>query len=1447
MRTTTPTIDAALLEDVMKLKARLTVYKSRIFFDTPDLITTDVPDSTLLYSDSLPMPEAISHNASIGEYVTIFPDLDGNLAISLVTAGSHLTAKQTGVEFPIGKYNRPSIFGNYVFARNDDDGKWYRIQIDFALVEAGNDECIVAVEEIEALNDYLDTLTTPVNPYGAISATSATDGVLFFIDEGAIGFIYFDHTANTINHAPGRLFKPTEVYKKTEIYAEKLHYSTAVKVGDTIFAYFSHYTGEVKGVSFKNKHWSDFFTAVPTDLSEFKISNAFVHNSNVFLCGSFSRKEQFSSEERYTLFLKSLDGKTFSLDAKTLVSYVKYRFFAATNGETLIFSSAKRHYETQAHYQVIGEATTNITLALKTVNGSENGWTVNLVSGDERYFNEEIIFVGAYARMDIGIYTSAGLEWLKYHDVAIGNVKRGVGDGVREMGLNIVPDAKFHTSQMTYPFYIEMQGRQSMYTDATVFDKLYKLSSDAGVEWAFTIDFWDTDAPGAAFGPREHVAGSTTTHMSVDLLKAFKVYPKFGDAPTYRAKIYGWSRAGKQDTNPNTDDPTPVTTPNDDFRLVVEMMSPLGVKSTWVSDGASLASAYEHPPQTYFIEGARDGSYPVEYDIPNPGEGTQIIRVGVQVINSTGKTLYHVERVDIPGITAVYASQANYENTSFQIEEATASWALVEELTLTITDANAVDGNKVVTTQPLKPGYCYSIAIVGDVGFERDGYTWIQDAEFTGKQLTASSPFVEPLWTRTYPPGIGLLFNSSVRVKSTEFPYFGLYTKPVKEGVQTRFAPVVDHKYTFKHADERFRSSSIRNTAIPYVYSDGDPIEIALYLAGSGAITNIKRGVFKVYVFESPVPFTKFRYHKGVGRPAGTFKVIENTRTAFDPDQDYSTYLSFQTKVTSGTDNGEKIRIRPVFGTDLKITMKFKMQRYGFGDTFITSMWNQVLFGSSSVYFEDEEISLSSHWYETNNIVELHYDSTEDVYIDQSWWYPYPWAGVEYEREVTIEVLAVTPWVPQVPVPPSFILTLPDGTVIADPGINTTMKTMQKGTPQVLYATAPYSAYNFEATVRCSAKGHAKGGIVCLGIDEDNYIAVYFHYGAEIAVVRDGISKLVMHEDLPNQNYDDLLHDLRVRHQDGLFTFDVKYADGQWGTRGKTDFDVYGKSSGTTYRWREEDGPLCASDDIFHLGVYGLINPPHFRTMGHVSSSGYIGVLPCDINPSLGTSDFEDRWIDTVGYQVDIQGVIYNYGAVSRKLKLAGKHPMGPYQIRNTESWDSPYNDDRNGKTYQGGKAVEIGQFQWLNGTTHAELFKDVIVSSSGGYSWLLDESQWKVWIKTGGAVVWLRNRARHYSDEIPDYFADGYDRFFLTDGLLSVTPTVEAQYQHPYGSFVYLHSGEYVIIAGFMAVSLDADQSVSNLIEKISRTSGTDAIFLGDQTIASVSLDDGEDQVLNG
>ena len=478
------------------------------------------------------------------------------------------------------------------------------------------------------------------------------------IDEGGVRF------AIDGSSSPGRLFDPTKVltdYADSDILAK----AGVAVLGDKTFMYFTRYDGAVIGIYKQGSSWSDFFIAIPEDLSSFDITSVWAYNNRIFMTGNFYRKEQFSSGANYTLFCYSDDGFTFSLDRATLVTTIGdtfYSYFDEYSGYAgeLVFTNGTMGYRTSAPYQVIGESADSIDLLMQTLSGSmASGWQAALRAGAEEYYTNPLVVEGGFSKLEVGVSTaSGGLEWVKYHDCVISSVARNWADGARNMTIQIMPDGLWKTSVMTHPYYMEWQGKQrfeSAMKDTVGFED---ISGGSGQHWSLTQDFWITgDQDG--YTRETHVASTSTDDWASDPVDATLLvhYPTFGDPadfPTYQIDIYGWSRTGLPSNNPNGPGETEVAGSNDEFYglLLVEDLD--GNQSTLVTVIGDLVSDYSNPEQTYY--GTRAGSYPVSYTIPNPGNGWKILKMGVRVVSSDVTTTYYLERISMPGMPAEYTT-----------------------------------------------------------------------------------------------------------------------------------------------------------------------------------------------------------------------------------------------------------------------------------------------------------------------------------------------------------------------------------------------------------------------------------------------------------------------------------------------------------------------------------------------------------------------------------------------------------------------------------------------------------------------------------------------------------------------------------------------------------------------------------------------------------------------
>ena len=1229
--------NAVTLSTSTKSTARLTAYKSRTYFDVNSPTYNDFhPDfAHSIGAGGLPSSSAVSYIESINKVVTVSIDDNGHIALLREETSVYIVPTIYDIEIEVDPRSRPGIFGTKIFyySNNEYSAGWYCAEFDEEILFTGGDygegdaECILS-------NTLFSTL-----PSGAIYPVSATEAIILYIDEGAVRpvFIASDFSEH---ECPGRFINPVHILDDTnDIDFYTLHYAGAILKGETVYTYFTTHYGSVKVVKYKIANdglggtWSDQLIAVPEDLSTFKIGNVILEGDRIFICGSFYRNEEYNTGVNNTLLSWSDDGINFSLDRRTLVTQIDLRFLVVICDDYVMYISANRYNKELSPYQINGENCPNTIITLNSINGgTRSGWYANAKASNEVYVDNTNIDVGYFAKLEIGIETINGIEWVKYHDVVISSVKSGWKDGERTFNLQIIPDGLWHISSMTHPFYMEVQGKQSHFDPMVDLHNLYKANSGSGPTWSLSVDLWTADYSSGGMQWQTHDGGVSTDHLSRDLAELCNEYPVFEDASTYVVKIYGWSRAGVPSTNPNTADSTPTNTNNDDFYALLLCEDEDGEEQTVVSLLSEKTSTYIHPNQTWFTENIRTGSNPVTYAIANPGEGWKIKKLGVRVISggtTPNKTTYYVSRIEMPGITT--------------------------DLVLLSTETS-------VTEQIAAQRTPYLHTIYGD-----SEWPWDPN-DYADPCIYSQGPHGQLFFSGTPTQAIG-----------------------------------------------------------------GDFIPTT----GKVKVTGTFSGIGILHYYEDHFPpynrtnWITLHHHRSNGT------LVESAGDSF---------ISTQGAAYSAS---------------------------------LTHVFENVMTGDYFEAYMDSGLSQASYW-DQNKIWTIR---TSIYEVDQL-------------PEVDAEL----------------------------PVIMAAMKNTRKGIPQIFFSSRPYSAWNFDATMRTVYRGpYALSGIIGLATDKKNMIVGYIrngHYG--IMKVRNGV-RTVLHEDTDANIVEYIEYDIRFWHRNGLFGLEYKEKTDPWPTRG----------SQLTYEWTSFDEEVTIADDIFHMGIYQLIDPPRFRTTGFRTSQINIPVLPLDLDPQDGDSDFATDFPSSG--VVDIDGKKFTYTG-KLTFSSAVDFPIGPIQLRNFYKWNSPFNKDPDGSyTYPGGKAIEFTEFRWLAGATGHDDYEGALIGSNAGYSWINGETQWKSWITTYGAMVYLRERSRHYSSVIPDYVAMTSEKIYITNGLTGITPPAPEPGQtdtlYPEGTFVYLDSDDSVTVNGFFASNGEHDNSIAVLLDKFCRIAGTKAVFDGDIT----------------
>lgn len=615
----------------------------------------------------------------------------GNTVFDITSGGSILTDDGS----------RPSIQFDqnyvYIYHRRGDNGQIEVLRLNPNTFYAYN-------------GSVMDrSVVMPFDHKVAIHAVQPNTIAYFFNDEGAVGVGCASsgstitggssvwNSRNTIHS--GRIFFPTFVYTDSNGYSvADLNYSAAVMNGGSeILCYYtsgSGFYGNVTGTSLlPDGTWVDFFEAVPADLSEFAISNAVIApNGTVHLGGRFKRIDvtgAFASSTLYYLDLWGEDGRTFSLDRFTLVgigdediygssgppgtAWQWQMAFIQNDSASLMFLwDCGRYAYTNTSWCQAGTRAQSIEIPnydIKGLSGSPVGeWGIKLSNGGENYVDEPLIRVGNKIILEVGLMNIAGdsWDWMTLDNSIISNRKEGETDGRRTLDITAMPETAWRTSVMTHPFYMELNSKQSLYTDADKLDNLYVVSSVGTVEVEFVVDFWDE----GTLHPTEHDPGNNdlvTDDLTSSWERGIAEYPVIETLPI-TVKIYGWSRSGGMTHYEGGGDvPSDHNAVNDNFYPIITIKR--GDQETELVFDSLGGVTY--PPQTWYQD-ARGGlgDYPVTYTLSEANGlqvGDEISRVGVRVHNGNASdpTVFYIERLEIPEVAMlIEVSGETWEESS---------------------------------------------------------------------------------------------------------------------------------------------------------------------------------------------------------------------------------------------------------------------------------------------------------------------------------------------------------------------------------------------------------------------------------------------------------------------------------------------------------------------------------------------------------------------------------------------------------------------------------------------------------------------------------------------------------------------------------------------------------------------------------------------------------------
>jgi len=375
----------------------------------------------------------------------------------------------------------------------------------------------------------------------------------------------------------------------------------------------------------------------------------------------------------------------------------------------------------------------------------------------------------------------------------------------------------------------------------------------------------------------------------------------------------------------------------------------------------------------------------------------------------------------------------------------------------------------------------------------------------------------------------------------------------------------------------------------------------------------------------------------------------------------------------------------------------------------------------------------------------------------------------------------------------------------------TILKNTKKGYPLLLFSAKPYSAFNFQTCATFKMVGNYTWvGLIGMATDAENYIVARCSMTrVQIIKVRNGFMQILAEDYIAeNRGYITVM----FSHKDGLFS--VRQLIGGYFT-----------DPILTYRWKESDGPLSTDPDLYHVGVYSCINPPHFRITSYSREN-------CDGIPYLpGTDDSTLSLFPDSGW-VTIDDSKYYYQ--SRKPWISELTNItnfpGPFQVKSTGAFT--YTNPDSGIVFSG-KAAEAAMFDWRNLSND---FNDLFFATDAQYAWTISAVDRKNFISP---TTWLRNRARFFCPHQKGVVSTTH-RAWITTGLTGIDTSWTSESinpQHDMGSLCFLDSDDFAQIEMFRSSSGDTDATIGDMLNMVTRMAGATPLFSGDKVIPSMSL----------
>lgn len=399
------------------------------------------------------------------------------------------------------------------------------------------------------------------------------------------------------------------------------------------------------------------------------------------------------------------------------------------------------------------------------------------------------------------------------------------------------------------------------------------------------------------------------------------------------------------------------------------------------------------------------------------------------------------------------------------------------------------------------------------------------------------------------------------------------------------------------------------------------------------------------------------------------------------------------------------------------------------------------------------------------------------------------------------------------------------------------------GRPYIMFSRTPLNTFEFSLAAEFSntiaqgdmiASHPVATGFVGLAENGSNYIAGRYNKQngkVELVKCRDGIEEVLLSTTVGFAVTD--AHKIRFDHRGGHF--DIYMWDNATSRFKRVLYDTGASAYG--YDWKEEDGYIYTSRTAsMWCGIYGILGTPSARILGYYAgeSDNANNADGIPVAPLSDVSEFPDATLGNPGY-LRIGEDVFSYGGNDSPANTSGKiaHPIpcrGPYQYRQMGKYEAPFGN--------GNYGLECRDFDW---TASETLTVGKLIAISSGANFVSTGDDWTIYITTGGETVWLRNRARHYSDneQIGKLYHTLAHKIWVVGGFedIVLTSTKSTRVGHSEGEIAYYNIPGEIKCLWYMGVGGSDDTTVEDLIAKVCGIAGASYTFPGDFTLSSLAV----------